>query len=316
MGNSAAVRDNGLLARFLAMAARVQGPVGHVLGVACSVAALCVVLVELHTEGAAPLLALIGSGPAFWAAFMACLLVEPLTDYAILRRLLGVSRQAVAPLIRKQALNSLLFGYAGDTYFMTWLRRHIGDTRKAFATVCDLAIGSALANNAATVIVLLFVWGPVQQLAGARIDAWTLCAAGALILVPALLMAWRRSHAPAGAIGVILLFQGARTTIITLLVALTWHLALPEVALSSWLLLMAARLVVSRLPIVPNKDLAFAGLVSLFMGADSRIAPMVAAVALLSLVAHGFFMLALSILPRARASQEASPVVPMVATEA
>lgn len=282
----------------MALLRRVQGPVANGLGLLLSMAALAVVVAEVREQGMAPLLALLGAGPAFWIAFSACLLVEPLTDYAVMRRQPGVGPEVLAPLVRKQALNNLVFGYAGDTYFAAWLRRHTGDTRRAFAMVCDLAIGSALANNAATLLLLAIVWGPVQKLAGARLDGWTLAAAGALIAVPAVLAVWRRARAPEGGMGLILAFQCARTAAATVLVALVWHFALPEVTLGAWLLLMAARMVVSRLPVVPNKDLAFAGLVSLFMGGDDRIAPMVAAVALLTLVAHGLLMLALTVRPR------------------
>ncbi|MFT3964765.1 MAG: hypothetical protein QM690_02640 [Sphingobium sp.] len=281
---------------------RLQGPLVGGLGVALSLAALAVIVAELHEQGMAPLLMLGQAGPAFWIVFVAGLMVEPFTEYSILRRLIGAGRDVFPPLVRKQALNNLLIGYAGDTYFAAWLQQHIGNARKAFATVCDLAIISALVNNIATVILLILVWQPVQKLAGARLDGWTMAVAGALIAVPVVLAAWRRVRTPDGGMGTILAFQTGRTLLCTALVGLTWHLALPEVPLLSWMLLMAARMVVSRLPIVPNKDLAFAGIVSLFMGPDSRIAPMVAAVALLTLVAHGVAMLLLSLAARPRLS--------------
>ena len=41
--------------------------------------------------------------------------------------------------------------------------------------------------------------------------------------------------------------------------ALLWHLILPSVALGWWLLLATLRQLVSRLPLVPNKDVVFDG---------------------------------------------------------
>ncbi|HEX7857240.1 MAG TPA: hypothetical protein VF503_26460 [Sphingobium sp.] len=295
--------ESGTIRRGIAGLRRAQGPIGSGLGIALSLASLAVILGELREQGMAPLAMLAQSGAAFWIVFTTGLLVEPVTEYCILRRLLGAGRELFPPLVRKQALNNLLFGYAGDTYLAAWLQQHIGNTRKAITTVCDLAIASALVNNAATVILLILVWQPVQKLAGAHLDGWTMAAAVALVAVPVLLVAWRRVRAPEGSMGTILAFQSGRTVVATLLVALTWHFALPEVSLLSWMLLMAARMVVSRLPIVPNKDLAFAGIVSLFMGADSRIAPMVAAVALLTFVAQGVLITLLTVVRRPRVLQ-------------
>ncbi|HEX7873730.1 MAG TPA: hypothetical protein VF475_12505 [Sphingobium sp.] len=298
--------QDGLLRRCRAGLQRAQGPIAAGLGVALSLAALAVVIAELRDQGMAPLRMLAQAGPAFWILFIAGLLVEPVTEYAILRRLIGAERDVFPPLVRKQALNNLLFGYAGDTYLAAWLRQHIGDTRKAFATVCDLAIVSALVNNIATIILLILVWQPIQTLAGARFDGWTMAVAAALVAIPITLIAWRRVRTPDGRMGTILAFQTGRTIIATALVALTWHFALPDVSLLSWALLMAGRMVVSRLPIVPNKDLAFAGIVALFAGADSRIAPMIAGIALLSLIAQGLAMVVLTVAKRPRLSALAS----------
>ena len=56
------------------------------------------------------------------------------------------------------------------------------------------------------------------------------------------------------------------------LTALMWHLAMPAVALSWWLLLATMRMLLSRLPFVPNKDIVFAGIAVLLVGHDLEIA--------------------------------------------
>ncbi len=49
-----------------------------------------------------------------------------------------------------------------------------------------------------------------------------------------------------------------RITLSTLFLALAWYFALPEVDAAYWLLFAALRLLISRLPLVPSKDLIFA----------------------------------------------------------
>ncbi|MET0364642.1 MAG: hypothetical protein ABW169_08300, partial [Sphingobium sp.] len=108
--------EDSMLRRCRAGLQRAQGPIVAFLGIGLSLAALAVIIVELRAQGMAPLWMLASAGPIFWILFTAGLLVEPVTEYAILRRLIGARRDVFPPLVRKQALNNLLFGYAGDTY--------------------------------------------------------------------------------------------------------------------------------------------------------------------------------------------------------
>jgi hypothetical protein len=70
------------------------------------------------------------------------------------------------------------------------------------------------------------------------------------------------------------------------LLALMWHFALPAVPLGLWLLLAATRLLVSRLPLVPNKDLLFANLAIVLIGQGDAVSRLVAFTAALTLLVH------------------------------
>ncbi len=72
----------------------------------------------------------------------------------------------------------------------------------------------------------------------------------------------------------------------TVFVAATWATALPGVALGIWLLLAAARLLVSRLPLVPNKDLLFANFAILLIGRNDALVATIAFTAALTLAVH------------------------------
>ncbi len=78
-----------------------------------------------------------------------------------------------------------------------------------------------------------------------------------------------------------------RIFLTTGLAALCWHLALPGVALQWWLLLATLRMLLSRLPLLPNKDIVFAGLAVFLIGHDAEIGALMTMMASLILV-HPF----------------------------
>jgi hypothetical protein len=81
----------------------------------------------------------------------------------------------------------------------------------------------------------------------------------------------------------------------TFLSAAMWHMLLPNVALSAWLMLATLRLLVSRLPLIPNKELVFAGLALFLIGRDAQTAQAMALMASLVLAAHLIVGVALGI---------------------
>jgi len=68
--------------------------------------------------------------------------------------------------------------------------------------------------------------------------------------------------------------------------AFAWHFALPSVSIGMWLILGAARLLVSRLPLVPNKDLLFANFAIILIGQDAALSELIAMTAALVLLVH------------------------------
>ena len=272
--------------RLLVDFRRLQPTIIAILGLAATLASLAFVGAALRQQRLAPVLAIATSGFGFWTTFVACMVVEPLALCWMMHRLLGTGPETLPPLLRKQALNTLLFGYAGDTLFLAWLGRHIGNARAAVALVFDVAIVSALVNNAATLALLFVMRDRLQALAGAKLDGEVVLLAVAFAAIPLLMIGLRRQMMRSSGIPTIVAALGFRTIAYSLLVAATWHFAMPEVPMRSLLLLTTARMVVCRLPIIPNKDLAFAGSVALFLGPDEKIAAVIAGVALLTLVAE------------------------------
>jgi len=87
------------------------------------------------------------------------------------------------------------------------------------------------------------------------------------------------------------------------LTAVLWSLMLPAVPLSSWLILSTGRLLVTRLPLIPNQEIAFAGALALLGGPVDQTHEMITVIALFITAIHiavFIAMLLLDLLQRER----------------
>jgi hypothetical protein len=72
----------------------------------------------------------------------------------------------------------------------------------------------------------------------------------------------------------------------TVLAAALWAVTLPAAPLAWWLVLATLRMLVSRLPLIPNKDIVFAGLVAFTVGQSSQVTALLTMIAALWLITH------------------------------
>jgi len=77
-----------------------------------------------------------------------------------------------------------------------------------------------------------------------------------------------------------------RTILFILLSALLWHLVLRLVSIGLWIVLATLRMLVSRLPFLPNKDIVFAGIAVFLLGHDLEIAALMTLMAAITLGSH------------------------------
>jgi hypothetical protein len=77
-----------------------------------------------------------------------------------------------------------------------------------------------------------------------------------------------------------------RTLVFIVVSALLWHLVLDQVSLGLWLVLATLRMLVSRLPLLPNKDIVFAGIAVFLLGHDMEIAALMTLMAAISLAGN------------------------------
>lgn len=259
-----------------------------VLSTALSLLVIVAALYQARKVELSEVVHLIPTSPAFWALFVLSYLAGPLSEWIIFRRLWGVGRNAFAALVRKLIYNELLVGYLGEVYFYGWARKNLKLVTTPFGAVKDVAVLSAVAGNIMTLIFLAVAFPlirllPLQDHAAAI--GWSLAFVIGTSLV---VMLWRRSifSLKRAELKLVISVHIARILASTCLSAALWHLVLPDVALGWWLILATIRLLISRLPFVPNKDVVFAGVAVLALGAEVQLAALMTMMAALILTTH------------------------------
>ncbi len=266
------------------------------IGSAISLAILAAVVWELAGVDFATVRAIMPQSPLFWIVFATTYFVSPLGDWVIFRRLWQIPAAGFLALLRKLIGNELLLGYIGELYFYTWARRETGMTSAPFGAIKDVAILSALTGNIVTLFLLALAYPLLGELR-LGIDSSTLLLSVALVLGTSSLMlvfGGRLFSLGRRDLWFISMVHIVRIFGITALNAWCWHLALPEVALQWWLVLSALRLLLGRLPLLPNKDIVFAGLAVFLIGHDAEIGALMTMMASLILVTHVFVGLSLA----------------------
>ncbi len=260
----------------------------HLLTSVLSLLVIASVIYEIRGVDLHAILALLPSSSLFWAVFAASYLVVPAADWVIFRHLWNVGGAAFGALLRKVIYNELLLGYLGEAYFYTWARRHVGLEAAPFGAVKDVAILSAVAGNIITLLMLSIAW-PLASATELGLQTRSVVLSLGVVAVTSLAaLLWRQKifSLSREQLSFIFAMHVGRILAVTAFSALLWHLVLPAVPLV-WLLLLATiRLLISRLPFVPNKDVVFAGLAVFMLGREVEIASLLMLMAGLILLTH------------------------------
>lgn len=192
--------------------------------------------------------------------------VQPVADLMIYRNLWGAGKALrLSMFLRKRFLNSALFDYSGEVFFFFWAQRNLRlPTRMLVHAIKDSNLLSGGAGLAMVWVILLGLLG-VGGLQIPRIvatHAWIYILVGSLPLLfcAVLVLAHRKMTVLSrGQIAATFSIHFLRSLIVLTMEVGFWILsgALPSIV--ACLQFVAMRLVISRLPLVPNKDLVFVG---------------------------------------------------------
>lgn len=230
----------------------------------------------------------LSQSPFFYLCFALFYISVPAGDYVIFRRLWQIPPAGLVALIRKSIANEVVLGYSGEAYFYAWARQHSRMVAAPFGAVKDVSILSAVAGNMTTLALALMALPFAYRALPPSVSTALAACAGLMVLtsLPFFIFSRRVFSLPRDTLWWIFGVHVARLLASTVLIALTWHFALLNVSLGMLLLLSAGRMIASRLPLVPNKDLVFANFAVLLIGQGHALANLVAVTAALTLIVH------------------------------
>ncbi len=253
-----------------------------------SLALLVMVAVQFHRLSVPLMAEMIPASLGFWVVFVLYYLAGPFSEWLIYRKLWNLPAAGIGALLRKLVSNELLLGYLGEAQFYAWARGRLNMTTAPFGAIKDVTILSALTGNIVTLMMLALAW-PLVTTGAIGIELKTAFLSLGVVLVTSLLI-WlfrqRLFTLPKIDLWFISIVHVVRIVVLLGLSALMWHLVLPQVALGMWLVLATLRMLVSRLPFVPNKDVVFAGLAVFLLGHEGLIISLMAMMAAILLVTH------------------------------
>ncbi len=234
------------------------------------------------------------TNPLFYVVFLLVYFTGPVVDYAIFRRLWGLPVSGIVPLLRKTVANEVLLGYSGEAYFYAWARSKLDMIAAPFAAIKDVSILSAVVGNVFTLILLGAASPFAFEMLPAELVKPVIWSAVIVISISMGILFFRGRifSLERSELRWVFFAHIVRTLLYTGLLALCWHLALLEVPLAIWMLLVTSRALVSRLPLIPNKDIVFANLALLLVGRDNAVAHLVAITVALTLVCHAIVLVA------------------------
>ncbi|MBC2666418.1 hypothetical protein H7F51_12890 [Novosphingobium flavum] len=233
--------------------------------------------------------AMIPRDVGFWLIFVIYYMHGPLFEWVIFRRLWHVPFvSGIMALLRKLVSNELVLGYLGEAQFYAWARARANLIAAPFGAIKDVAILSALTGNAATVIMLVLAWPLVASGSLGMPMRSVFLSLGVVLLISCAILLFRKKlfSLSRRELWFITGIHGLRIITFIAFSALMWHLVLPQVSVGLWMVLATLRMLVSRLPLLPNKDIVFAGIAVFLLGHDLEIAALMTLMAVVTLGGH------------------------------
>ncbi|MFT3978476.1 MAG: hypothetical protein QM688_15400 [Sphingomonas bacterium] len=269
-----------------------------ILGALVTIAMIVGLGQELLSHGLGGLHRMVPTSPWFYLCFTLLYLMPPFGDLLIFRHLWRIPwGGGFVALNQKRIANDVVLGYSGEAYFYAWARARAHMIAAPFGAVKDVSILSGIAGNGATILLCAIALPLGYQLIPPHILKAVMWSAGATLFISVAIMAFSKRvfSLPRRQLWVIFDIHMARIALTSVLLALCWHFAMPGVSVGMWLFLSAGRLLVSRLPFLPNKDLLFANFAILVVGQDKALSEMIAFTAALTLLVHVVLIVLISL---------------------
>jgi len=205
------------------------------------------------------------ANPGFYLLLVAQFFLQPFGDYLVYRNLWRENRPPLAVILRKRLMNTFMLDYSGEAFFFFWAQRHLKLERSLLIHAIkdsNILSGAASLVMVYVLVILLMGFGGLHIPGNLTGNTWLFVGAGTvpLILTAAIVLGHRKLTVLSRR--QMALVFGIHFTRVMGVLAVEfglWELsgALPSAI--ACLQFVALRLVVTRLPLIPNKDLLFVG---------------------------------------------------------
>ncbi len=217
------------------------------------------------------------SRPLFYVLHLAAYAVLPLAEIAIFS-MIWKSRLAgnLMVMLRKRALNNSVIGYSGELYLYLWARSRLGLTaRKLASGLKDNVLMSGIATALCAILAALSLFWINPELVHDRlIERAGPVSIGlfAGVFIVLTLLGWifrARIFGIGGRLfAVIMAIHFARIALSYMLQAWQWDIGIPAGTIELWFTLITVQLVISQLPLLPNRDLIYLAFVIEYAGSS------------------------------------------------
>ena len=206
--------------------------------------------------------------PWFYVLLTCAYITMPIAEVFVYQQIWDIPMWKRLPVLaRKRVLNEGVMGYSGEAYLCLWAHRqaHLPGN-KILSTVKDNNILSAMVSTSAALILFLgfMLSGKLSDVTGGDIsNNWALVAMLSIsaMLIPIAIRFRKHLLAlPKSKIRKVMMIHALRLLTQEGLQICYWMVVLPFVPLSAWLTFTAAQMLLTRVPLLPNKDLMLLGL--------------------------------------------------------
>lgn len=169
-------------------------------------------------------------------------------------------------MLNKRVLDKDVLGYSGEMYLYLWARKNVSKPEKEILHVVkDNVILSSAASTlvAVVLLVLFFIFGQVKvpkewvNPSALQVSVLVFC----VLLVVGLAIRFRKSilYLPRKELREIFWLNIARLLVVQGFQLIQWIVVMPGVPLINWMTLLAVQIIITRIPLLPSRDLIFLG---------------------------------------------------------
>lgn len=258
--------------RMAAKAGRAQA-VLKALRLAIGFGVVVYLVYRLSMIGWNQLLAAMPTNPTFYLLFLVSYLLLPISQVLNYRITWQFNaRRSFGAFMLKRVYNRDVLDYSGELYFYTWARNTVGrPDLELLKTIRDQNIVSSIASTTMAFLLLAVLLRlghiSVTELVGGTVSpplvAGVAIAVMAILTLTILVLRSRLRHyvfsMTARVALIVFAVHAARLVLGQVVQIGQWTVGVPGVPLGVWCMYAAASIIVSRIPLLPGRDLVFLG---------------------------------------------------------